>query len=211
MRAPIAANRTIVDHNGGVSDRTEPVESRLCNRWGEGEHLHTEILAGASQLLSDLGGEDGVTIRGVARAVVVAPASIYEHFKDRAALIDDIREHLVQQLRTAIAAADASVAPDDAIGRARAQAGAYCEYGYTHAGHYRLIIDTPPTYSTGCTNSSVRGVLDDLTQAFQRCADAGHCLRLSKHNRPPTLMSVRTGWSRSSWQPWAAATTRRTK
>ncbi|MFI7002397.1 hypothetical protein [Nocardia sp. NPDC050175] len=35
---------------------------------GEGERLRGEILAAASRLLSELDGEDGLTIRGVARA-----------------------------------------------------------------------------------------------------------------------------------------------
>jgi AcrR family transcriptional regulator len=179
MRTPVAPQLVTVGHNGGVSDVSEPGRPRLRNRWGEGEQLRAEILAGASELLSELGGEDGVTIRGVARAVGVAPASIYEHFKDKAALIAGIREHLAQQLRTAIADADASVPPDDPIGRVRAQIAAYCEYGYAHPGHYRLIIDTRVHYCADTPIHPVRDIIDDLILGFQRCADAGHSLRLS--------------------------------
>ncbi|MER8161553.1 helix-turn-helix domain-containing protein [Streptomyces sp. NPDC094472] len=60
---------------------------------GEGEWLRGEILAAASRLLSELDGEDGLTIRGVARTAGIAPAGIYQHFTDRAALVAGLTDH----------------------------------------------------------------------------------------------------------------------
>ncbi|WP_206311522.1 helix-turn-helix domain-containing protein [Streptomyces sp. DASNCL29] len=87
--------------DGHVSEKVQVSAPRMRNRWGEGERLRGEILAAASWLLSELDGEDGLTIRGVARAAGIAPASIYQHFTDRAALVAGLTEHEFVRLRVA--------------------------------------------------------------------------------------------------------------
>jgi AcrR family transcriptional regulator len=67
----------------GCGRGTPPHRTR--NPWGQGERLRAEILQAAARLLSELGGEQGLSIRGVARAVGIAPASMYKHFADKAA------------------------------------------------------------------------------------------------------------------------------
>ena len=85
--------------NGRVAEKLEAGIGRTRNRWGEGERLRGEILAAAARLLAELGGEDGLTIRGVARAVGIAPASIYQHFADRAELVRGLLDHEYARLR----------------------------------------------------------------------------------------------------------------
>ena len=85
---------------------------RVRNPWGQGERLRLEILAAAARLLSELGGEQGLTIRGVARAAGIAPASIYQHFSDKAALVKGLVAYDYEQLSAAMSAADRQCPPE---------------------------------------------------------------------------------------------------
>ena len=97
-------------------------EARVRNRWGHGERLRTEILAAAGQLLGELGTVDGLTLRGVARRAGIAPASIYTHFADRAALIDALLVCEHERVAGLMLRASAAANPD----MVRAQLYAFC-------------------------------------------------------------------------------------
>ncbi|TDU87844.1 TetR family transcriptional regulator [Kribbella voronezhensis] len=167
--------------NDEMPDDETITEQRVRNRWGEGDRLRVEILEGAGRLLSELGGEDGLTIRGVARAVGIAPASIYQHFADRAALIDGLVEYEFSQLMKAITAADESLDPTDVVGRVRAQVHAHRDFADAKPGHYRLLFGK-------ATRRAIRGerpvngplfeVFTSFIAAFDRCAEAGFALRV---------------------------------
>ncbi|GHF49641.1 AcrR family transcriptional regulator [Amycolatopsis bartoniae] len=158
-----------------MTDEVSTAPARTRNRWGEGERLRGEILAAASTLLSGLGGEDGLTIRGVARAAGIAPASIYQHFADRAALVRGLREHEFARLRTLMCDADARPPEHDVVARVREQLHAYCTFAVGNPGHYRLMLaHRDPAAPRG----PLMDVIAMLTEAFERCADAGHALRL---------------------------------
>lgn len=101
---------------------------RTRNPWGQGERLRGEILAAAGRLLSELGGEQGLSIRGVARAAGIAPASIYQHFSDKSALVEGLIEYDYAQLATMMAAADDQCLPDAVLDRVRAQMRTYCSF-----------------------------------------------------------------------------------
>jgi AcrR family transcriptional regulator len=160
---------------------SEEVGVRTRNRWGEGERLRGEILAAASRLLSELGGEDALTIRGVARAVGIAPASIYQHFSDRAALVAGLTEHEFGRLRAAMEAAESRVSGDDPVARVRALLHAYCGFAMDHPGHYRLMTSNgasrPEPYVR--PRGPMIDVIDRITAAFARCAESGAELRVS--------------------------------
>ncbi|WP_409182960.1 TetR/AcrR family transcriptional regulator [Amycolatopsis sp. VS8301801F10] len=159
---------------------SEEVQARTRNRWGEGERLRGEILAAASRLLSELGGEDALTIRGVARAVGIAPASIYQHFSDRAALVAGLVEHEFGRLRLAMEAAESRVPAADPVGRVRALLHAYCRFAMDNPGHYRLMTAN----GASRTSPEVRpqgptiDLIDRITAAFARCAESGAALRV---------------------------------
>ncbi|MET9265075.1 TetR/AcrR family transcriptional regulator [Amycolatopsis sp. NPDC004079] len=153
---------------------------RTRNRWGEGELLRGEILDAASRLLSELGGEDGLTIRGVARAAGIAPASIYQHFTDRAALVAGLAEHEFGRLRVAMEAAEARVDSGDAVGRVRAMLHASCRFAVDNPGHYRLMTaNGPPRTEPGARRvGPLADVIGLLVDGFARCAEAGIALRV---------------------------------
>jgi AcrR family transcriptional regulator len=163
-----------------VPDDVDTATQRTRNRWGEGDRLRVEILGAASRLLSELGGEDGLTIRGVARAVGIAPASIYQHFSDRAALVQGLLDHEYGRLTTLMREADEAVAAGDVVRRAHAQIDAYCDFALGNPGHYRLMLSNGATRSAPDARAEgpLVDVIDMLRVAFARCEEVGHKLRV---------------------------------
>ncbi|MFD9895211.1 TetR/AcrR family transcriptional regulator [Amycolatopsis sp. NPDC059027] len=163
-----------------MSEEVRVSAPRTRNRWGEGERLRGEILAAASRLLSELDGEDGLTIRGVARAAGIAPASIYQHFTDRAALVTGLTEYEFARLRAAMEAAEGRVDSGDVVGRVRAMIHASCRFAVENPGHYRLMTaDGPPRTAPGARPAGpLAEVIDLLVDGFARCAAAGIALRV---------------------------------
>jgi AcrR family transcriptional regulator len=151
--------------------------TRIRNRWGEGERLRLEILEAASRLLSELDGDDGLSLRAVARATGIAPASVYQHFSDRDALMDGLLAHECRRLAAVLEDARLAAPPDDPLGQLRAQLHAYCEFATANPGHHRVLFRRGPGSTEGR-----HGPLRDITSAFaaacERCARAGYTLRL---------------------------------
>jgi AcrR family transcriptional regulator len=142
--------------------------------------LRVEILDAAGRLLSGLGGEDGLTIRGVARAAGIAPASIYQHFSDRNALVRGLLEHEFARLRALMAAADEGCDPADVVGRVRAQVHAYCTFAIENPGLYRLMLSRGRgrQEAGGPAEGPLMDVIALLATAFDRCGAAGCGLRV---------------------------------
>jgi AcrR family transcriptional regulator len=167
-------------HEDGVVPEYLAALPRNRNPWGQGDRLRIEILDAAGRLFSELGGEEALTIRGVARAVGIAPASIYQHFADKTALVHGVIEHDYARLFTTMRDADGSVAADDAVGRVRAQMHAYCRFAIENPGHYRLMLshrrpgDGPGRRPPG----PLGAIIDSVTAAFERCEHAGRSLRI---------------------------------
>lgn len=165
-----------------MQDDVELAFHRTRNPWGQGERLRVEILEAAARLLSELGGEEALTIRGVARAVGIAPASIYQHFTDRTTLVRGVLEYEYGRLGAEMLAADESLDPADVIGRVRAQMAAYCRFAIDNPGHYRLMLNN--RHATGRPSPGERPqgplatIVRTLITAFERCEAAGHPLRV---------------------------------
>ncbi len=160
-----------------MSDEAEATAHRTRNPWGQGERLRVEILDAAGRLFAELEGEEALTIRGVARAVGIAPASIYQHFADKAALVRGMIDYDYARLSAAMRKADESVPPDDVEGRVRAQMHAYCRFAIDNPGHYRLMLThrrSPGQDPRGPIGDVIRSVVG----AFERCEEAGRALRV---------------------------------
>jgi AcrR family transcriptional regulator len=149
---------------------------RTRNPWGQGERLRTEILTAAARLISELGSEQALTVRGIARAAGIAPASIYQHFADKTALVRGLLAYDYELLLAAMLAADESVPAADVVGRVRAQMRAYCRFGIDNPGHYRLMLSS----RVGRSELGERPqdpLVRLVVEAFERCAAAGCALR----------------------------------
>ncbi|MBC2865043.1 TetR/AcrR family transcriptional regulator [Streptomyces mexicanus] len=156
---------------------------RVRNRWGQGERLRGDILDAASRLLSEIGGEDALTIRGVARAAGIAPASIYQHFTDRAALVRGLLEHEFGRLREAMREADRAAPDDDPVARVRAQLRGYYTFAVENPGHYRLMIN-----SGALRVEPLVEVITMVCTALERCEQSGLTLRLPARQSAVTLV-----------------------
>jgi AcrR family transcriptional regulator len=148
-----------------MTEQADLTAQRTRNPWGQGEKLRTE-----------LGSEEGLTIRGVARAVGIAPASIYQHFEDKAELVRGLVNYDYELLGKGMQEADDSVPADDPVARLRAQMSAYCQFAIDNPGHYRLIYNNRER--GGEPGQSPLGrIVGRIVAAFERCEAAGHTLR----------------------------------
>jgi AcrR family transcriptional regulator len=166
---------------GGATGR----RVRVRNRWGQGERLRAEILEGASRLLGELGTEDGFTLRGVAREVGIAPASIYGHFRDKSELIDAVLTNEYDQLISLMREAQATVDASDPVGRLRAQLHGFCRYSMANPGHYRVMFGV--RFDEG-GRAPLWKVIGELTAALTACEKVGARLRLPAERAAITLL-----------------------
>jgi AcrR family transcriptional regulator len=154
-----------------------PKGARARNRWGQGDRLRTEILVAAGQLLGELGTVDGLTLRGVARHVGIAPASIYAHFPDKSGLVAALVEYEYQRLVELMRRAEAAESDGDPLGRLRAQLHTFCHYSLANPGSYRLIFVLRPQEDDD-RRTSAHTLVDRLAGGLLACEAAGARLRL---------------------------------
>jgi AcrR family transcriptional regulator len=147
---------------------------RARNPWGQGDRLRGEILAAAGRLLGELGGVDGLTLRGVARQAGIAPASIYAHFADKTELVVAIVDHEYDQLVGRLREVGDGIDEADPVGRVRAQLHAFCRYSMANPGLYRLLFGR----SRHGGASPARSLVDLLEGSLSACERAGVRLRL---------------------------------
>lgn len=184
---PMVGKRATVNSpEGGGAER-----ARTRNPWGQGDRLRAEILAAAGHLLGELGSVDGLTLRGVARQVGIAPASIYAHFSDKSGLVAALLEHEYQELLARMnaaadevgvevgvegASAGAGSAADLEVARLRARLHGFCRYSLENPGHYRVLFGLKLRRDPRRT--SARLLLDSLADSLHACEAAGRRLRL---------------------------------
>jgi AcrR family transcriptional regulator len=169
-----------------MTEQADLTSQRTRNPWGQGEKLRTEILAAAARLLSELGSEEGLTIRGVARAVGIAPASIYQHFADKAELVRGLVAYDYELLGARMREADESVPAEDVLARVRAQMSSYCQFAIDNPGHYRLIYNNRERGSEPAQSPLAR-IVQRIVAAFERCEAAGHELRIPARRAAVTV------------------------
>lgn len=114
---------------------------RRRNPHGEGSRLRQELIAAAAQQLAEAG-DDGLSLRGVAREVGIAAPSVYLHFASKEALLQAVLAEHFQALKRSIQEAAArAVGP---AAKLRAGCLAYCRFAEEQPGPYRVLFGTPP-------------------------------------------------------------------
>src|SRR5258708_12943097 len=93
--------------------------TRGRNPRGQGERLREDIVVAALRLLDELGDDQALSLRAVAREVGIAATSVYIHFADRDALVLAAMERCHRDLMRAVAQAQAFPADPAANLRAR--------------------------------------------------------------------------------------------
>src|SRR5689334_4919655 len=105
------------------------------------ESVRAEIGAAAAELYAR-DGEDGITIREIAKATGRSPMGLYRYFGDREEIIAFLRADAFDRFADALEAAFAS--GDDAFARARAVGRAYLDFALQNPNAYRLMFDMSP-------------------------------------------------------------------
>ncbi|MDI2130889.1 TetR/AcrR family transcriptional regulator [Yinghuangia seranimata] len=149
-----------------------PTRSR--NRRGEGGRLRQDILDAATALIEREGGATNLSLRQLAREAGISAPSVYAHFTDLDDVVDTVLNGFFDQLRDAIAAANAAEA--DPVAALHAGCGAYTRFALDHPGRYRALFDRRPTGPDATPSRPVpvrTDVFQTLVDAVATCAAAG--------------------------------------
>ncbi|GAA0458863.1 MULTISPECIES: TetR/AcrR family transcriptional regulator [Streptomyces] len=171
---------------------TESAAARPRNPRGQGDRLRAELLTATERLLEQVGSEDALSLRAVAREAGVAAPSIYRHFADKTALVWATMQVSYERLVEDMAAAGALVPEGDPVARLRARLRAYCGYAIDHPAKYRLLYETrqspvgPERLAQHPAGLLVRGLHD----ALAACEEAGWRVRCSRDEAPYVLWSA---------------------
>ncbi|MYT13067.1 transcriptional regulator, TetR family [Streptomyces sp. SceaMP-e96] len=170
---------------------SEQAAVRARNPRGQGERLREELLRATERLLEEVGSEDALSLRAVARAAGVAAPSIYRHFSDKTELVWATLEVSYERLAEAMSGAAAKAA-DDPVERLRAQLRAYCRYAVAHPATYRLLYETrqTPVGPERLAGHPAGLLVRSWQQALTACEDAGWRVRGSRSEAPYVLWSA---------------------
>jgi AcrR family transcriptional regulator len=138
-------------------------------------------------MLGELGSEEALTLRAVAREVGIAAPSIYRHFSDKNELVRAVLAREYEELARRMGEAEAAIDPPEPMAGLRAQLHAYCRFAMENPGHYRLMFGIRQSPAASSPRHPVWVVLDSLEAALRRCQEAGHRLRLALDKSVTTL------------------------
>src|SRR5437867_9390219 len=148
---------------------TTPATRRRPNARGQGDRLREEIVTAAVRMLDELGDDEALSLRAVAREVSIAATSVYLHFPDRDSLVFAAMERCHGELvRTGD---DAAAAHDDPAAGLRARILAQAAWAEEHPGLYKVLHESKVHRRLGMPFKAV--LVARTTAAVQRCMDAG--------------------------------------
>jgi AcrR family transcriptional regulator len=139
------------------------------NPRGQGDRLRAEIIDATLGLLDELGDDQALSMRAVARAVGTAATSVYLHFADRDALVLATLRHCHDDLMRA--ADRAAAGSDDPAEQLRARVLVLGTWSRRHPGLYRVMHESAVNRRPETAFRSE--VADSTTAAVRRCMDAG--------------------------------------
>lgn len=114
------------------------IRPRTRSRRGEGSKLREVILDAAERLVIEARDADAVSMRAVADAVGVTPASIYLHFSDKEELIRAVCERSFAAFDEVVEQAGKTT--DDPVESLRRRARAYVQFGLDNPEQYRILF-----------------------------------------------------------------------
>ncbi len=145
-------------------------QPRTRARRGEGDTLRVEFLRAAGKLL-DEGGERALTIRAVAAVVGVTRPSVYQHYRDKAELMDAVCFQAWRGLeKQMLDAASGSSDPAQAL---RLRAVAYARFALSNAVRYRLLMAPRSGGRSEIARQASDALLEHLVAAVRPCVEAG--------------------------------------
>lgn len=144
-------------------------QPRGRNPRGQGERLREDIVAATVRMLDELGDDQALSLRAVAREINVAATSVYLHFPDRDALVLAALERCHQDLMHAVQRAE--LAEAGPVARLRDRTLVLGTWAHEHPGLYKVLHESTLNQRT---HMRFKEELDrTTTAAVQRCMDAG--------------------------------------
>jgi AcrR family transcriptional regulator len=149
-------------------DATTPTRNR--NRRGQGELLRRDIIDAALRMLNELGDDEALSLRAVAREVGIAATSVYIHFADRDELVFAALEQCTADLIRDLDQAEAS-GGGDPVERLRARLLFLSTWTSEYAGLYKVLHESALNRRMHLAFKAELSTR--ATAAVQRCMDAG--------------------------------------
>lgn len=150
-------------------DRPAGPKSRGRNPRGQGARLRDDVIAAALRLLEQLGDDQALSLRAVAREIHVAATSVYLHFPDRDALVLAALESSHRDLMDAVRRAEE--AAGDPVAALRARTLVLGGWAHDHPGLYKVLHES--TLNQRADMPFKDDFARTTTAAVQRCMDAG--------------------------------------
>ena len=124
----------------------------------------------AAQLLASAVDDKRLSLRAVALEIGVAPQSVYLHFRTKSEPLLAVVEGFFAELQRHID--NAKAAHTDSKSRLHAHCLAYCDYGLSSPGHYKLLFESRLTGQLGIGFQGSPGarVFDDFIDTVRQCA-----------------------------------------
>lgn len=169
MRYTCSANCVRIQFATMDSTTSAQRGARGRNPRGQGERLREDIVAAALRMLDELGDDQALSLRAVAREVGIAATSVYLHFADRDALVLAVLERFHRDLVQAVDQAEAG-APDP-VARLRARIHLLGAWVRRHPGLYKVLHESTLNQRTGMAFKEE--LTERTTAAVQQCMDAG--------------------------------------
>jgi AcrR family transcriptional regulator len=137
--------------------------ARESNRRGEGDHLRSELVRAATELLVAPQTVAPPSLRAIARECGVSPSAVYLHFDSQADLIAAVVDAQYDELAAALAAADRPRGIP--LTRLQALAQAYVTWGIEHPGAYQLLFESADALPVAFSGSAVgEGLMDAVAE-----------------------------------------------
>jgi AcrR family transcriptional regulator len=143
--------------------------ARGRNLRGQGERLREDIVSTALRMLDEIGDDQALSLRAVARDVGIAATSVYLHFADRDALVLAALERFHHDLVQTLDQADADAT--DPAARLRARIHLLGTWVRRHPGLYKVLHES--TLNQRTAMAFKEELAERTTAAVQGCMDAG--------------------------------------
>lgn len=150
------------------------------------------ILDASSKLLAN-GGQEALTVRGLARELGLVPSALYRYVTSREDLLNILFHHAYNDMADAVEAAHDAVPAEDIRGRWRAFAFALRDWSNEHPHEWILINGTPPhDYRVPTTETLSSGIrLHVMLAKLAAAAEAaGIHPRVMKGEYPADLTGI---------------------
>jgi AcrR family transcriptional regulator len=137
------------------------------NPRGQGERLREQILDAAIRMLDELGDDEPLSMRAVAREIGVAATSVYLHFADR----DELVYAALKQAHHDLVQSVLQVGGADPVAELRARVRVLGRWSGEHPGLYKVLNES--TLNQRADMSFKLVVREQTAEVVQRCMDAG--------------------------------------